>query len=111
MNLEDMKNTWQQQSNDTVAAIKINQSILTEMKVNKQVKELKSMKWARIIESVAFFYINPPSISNNSSKSFFFDLSFLLSALASFASASSRISLNYVAGVSARFGTWFAFLH
>lgn len=57
MNLEDMKNTWQQQSNDTVAAIKINQSILTEMKVNKQVKELKSMKWARIIESVAFFYI------------------------------------------------------
>ncbi len=57
MNLDDFKNTWQQQNSDTVEAIKINQTMLTEMKVNKQMKELGNMKWARIIESAVFFYI------------------------------------------------------
>ncbi|MGJ8681721.1 hypothetical protein [Paraglaciecola sp.] len=57
MNLDNFKNVWQQQNSDTVAAIKINQTMLTEMKVNKQVKELSNMRWARIIESAAFFYI------------------------------------------------------
>jgi hypothetical protein len=57
MNLDDFKNTWQQQNSDTGAAIEINQTMLTEMKVNKQIKALSSMKWSRIIESAAFFYI------------------------------------------------------
>ena len=57
MNLDDFKSTWQQQSSETEAAIKIEQTLLTEIKMNKQVKELSEMKWARIIESAAFFYI------------------------------------------------------
>lgn len=57
MNLDDFKSTWQQQSSETEAAIKIDQTLLTEIKVNKQIKELSEMKWARIIESAAFFYI------------------------------------------------------
>jgi len=56
MNLDNFKETWQQQNSDT-AAITINQTMLTNMKVNKQVKALNNMKWARIIESVAFFAI------------------------------------------------------
>ncbi|MCF2946514.1 hypothetical protein L0668_00175 [Paraglaciecola aquimarina] len=57
MNLDNFKHTWQQQYSGTVEAIKIDQTMLTEMKVNKQTKELNNMKWARIIESVAFFCI------------------------------------------------------
>jgi len=57
MNLDDFKNTWQQQNSDSIAAVKINQTMLTEMKVNKQMKELNNMKWARIIESAVFFCI------------------------------------------------------
>ena len=57
MNLDNFKNTWQQQHSDSVAAITINQTMLTEMKMNKQMKELNTMKLARIIESVAFFYL------------------------------------------------------
>lgn len=57
MNLDDFKHTWQQQNSDSVAAIKINQTMLTTMKLNKQMKELSNMKWARIIESAVFFYI------------------------------------------------------
>lgn len=57
MNLDNFKNTWQQQNSGTVAAITINQTMLTEMKVNKQMKELDNMKWARILESAAFFFI------------------------------------------------------
>ncbi|NVK55112.1 MAG: hypothetical protein HWE26_05820 [Alteromonadaceae bacterium] len=57
MNLDDFRNTWQQQNNDSVAAITINQTMLTEMKVNKQMKALTNMKWARIIESAVFFCI------------------------------------------------------
>ncbi|WP_158967285.1 hypothetical protein [Paraglaciecola sp. L3A3] len=57
MNLDNFKNTWQQQNTDTAAAITINQTILADIKVNKQMKELTNMKWARIIESAAFFYI------------------------------------------------------
>ena len=57
MNLDDFKKTWQQQNSDTGAAIKINETMLTEMKINKQMKVLNNMKWTRIIESVVFFYI------------------------------------------------------
>lgn len=56
MNLDNFKETWQQQNSDT-AAITINQTMLTDMKVNKQMKALNNMKWARIVESVAFFAI------------------------------------------------------
>ena len=56
MNLDNFKDTWQQQNSDTTA-MTINQTMLTDMKVNKQVKALNNMKWARIIESVAFFAI------------------------------------------------------
>ncbi len=56
MNLDNFKETWQQQNSDT-AAITINQTMLTDMKVNKQMKALNNMKWARIIEGVAFFAI------------------------------------------------------
>lgn len=57
MNLDNFKNSWQEQHNGTAAAIKINQTMLTEIKVNKQMNELTNMKWARIIESAVFFYI------------------------------------------------------
>lgn len=57
MNLDNFKKTWEQQNSDTEAAIKINQAMLTEMKVNKQIKTLNNMKWARTLESVVFFYI------------------------------------------------------
>ncbi|WP_286232905.1 hypothetical protein [Thalassotalea sediminis] len=57
MNLDEMKNTWLQQSNDNAAAIKINQSMLTEMKITKQMKQLTNIKRARIIESILFFCI------------------------------------------------------
>lgn len=57
MNLDSFKNTWQQQNSFNESAITINQSMLSETKVNKQMKELSNMKWARIIESAAFFFI------------------------------------------------------
>ncbi|MEL0634910.1 hypothetical protein V6237_19280 [Pseudoalteromonas carrageenovora] len=57
MNLDNFKNTWQQQNSFNESAITINQSMLSETKVNKQMKELSNMKWARIIESTAFFFI------------------------------------------------------
>ncbi|MEJ2912921.1 hypothetical protein [Pseudoalteromonas sp. C12FD-1] len=57
MNLDNFKNTWQQQNNLNKSAITINQSQLSETKANKQIKELNTMKWARIIESAAFFFI------------------------------------------------------
>ena len=57
MNLDNFKNTWQQQNSVNESAITINQSLLSETKVNKQMKELSNMKWARIIESAAFFFI------------------------------------------------------
>lgn len=57
MHLDNFKNTWQQQNNDSVEAIKINQTMLTKIKVNKKMKELTNMKWKRIIESSVFFYI------------------------------------------------------
>ena len=57
MNLDNIKNTWQQQNSVNESAITINQSLLSETKVNKQMKELNAMKWARIIESAAFFFI------------------------------------------------------
>lgn len=57
MNLDNFKHTWQQQNSGTAAAIKINPTLLTEIKVNKQMKALSNMKWARIIESAVFFYI------------------------------------------------------
>lgn len=57
MNLDNFKHTWQQQNSGTAAAIKINPTLLTEIKVNKQMKALSNMKWARIIESAVFLYI------------------------------------------------------
>lgn len=57
MNLDNFKNTWQQQNNLNESAITINQSLLSETKVNTQMKELNTMKWARIIESAVFFFI------------------------------------------------------
>lgn len=57
MNLDNIKNTWQQQNSVNESAITINQSLLSETKLNKQMKEINSMKWARIIESAAFFFI------------------------------------------------------
>lgn len=57
MNLDNFKNTWQQQNSLNESAITINQSLLSETKVNTQMKELNNMKWARIIESVVFFFI------------------------------------------------------
>jgi len=57
MNLDNFKNTWQQQNSVNESAITINQSLLSETKVNKQINELNNMKWARIIESAVFFFI------------------------------------------------------
>ena len=57
MNLDNIKNTWQQQNSVNESVITINQSLLSETKVNKQMKELNAMKWARIIESATFFFI------------------------------------------------------
>ena len=57
MNLDNIKNTWQQQNSVNESVITINQSLLSETKVNNQMKELNTMKWARIIESAAFFFI------------------------------------------------------
>lgn len=57
MNLDNFKQTWQQQGAETEASITINQTMLTEMKINKQMKELSNMKLARTIESIAFFFI------------------------------------------------------
>jgi hypothetical protein len=57
MNLDNVKNVWQQQNSGTEAAIKINQEMLNILKVNEQMKALKNMQWARIIESVLFFII------------------------------------------------------
>ncbi|EWH08606.1 hypothetical protein DS2_16709 [Catenovulum agarivorans DS-2] len=57
MNLDEMKNTWVQQESQNAAAITIDQRTLVEMKINKQMQQLRAMKWARIIESVLFFCI------------------------------------------------------
>lgn len=57
MDLDNFKNTWQQQNTNTDRAIKINQAMLTEMKVNKKTQELNNMKWARIVESAVFLCI------------------------------------------------------
>ncbi len=57
MNLDDIKNDWQHQSSADAGAIEINQNMLSEMKMNKQMKELSNMKWARIIEGTLFFII------------------------------------------------------
>ncbi|NQY37562.1 MAG: hypothetical protein HRT37_21890 [Alteromonadaceae bacterium] len=57
MNLDDFKNTWEQQSGKIDAAVKINQTMLAKTRINKQIKELRSMKLARIIESIVFFLI------------------------------------------------------
>jgi len=57
MNLDNFKSAWQQQSTDTHSAIEINQAKLAEIKINKQIKVLNKMKWARILESVVFLII------------------------------------------------------
>ena len=57
MNLDNVKNVWQQQNSGTETAIKINQEMLGILKVNEQIKSLKNMQWARIIESILFFII------------------------------------------------------
>lgn len=57
MNLDNFKSAWQQQSTDTHSAIEINQAKLAEIKINKQIKALNKMKWARILESVVFLII------------------------------------------------------
>ena len=57
MNLDNVKNVWQQQNSGTEAAIKINQEMLSVLKVNEQMKALKNMQCARIIESVLFSII------------------------------------------------------
>lgn len=57
MNLDDFRDTWQQHHSETSATITINDTLLTEMKVNARVKEISHMKWARMIESIAFFFI------------------------------------------------------
>ncbi|NVK23619.1 MAG: hypothetical protein HWE10_01715 [Gammaproteobacteria bacterium] len=55
MNLDEMKKTWLQESDDSASAIKINQTLLTEMKINKQMQQLSNIKWARMLESLVFF--------------------------------------------------------
>ncbi|OKY25265.1 hypothetical protein [Thalassotalea sp. PP2-459] len=57
MNLDNVKAAWQQQNNDTGVAITINQTMLTDIKLNKQMQQLNNMKWMRIVESLAFFFI------------------------------------------------------
>jgi len=57
MNLDDFKNTWQHHTPTTDAAIEINQSIMSGIKINKQIDNLAKMKVARIIESIFFFFI------------------------------------------------------
>lgn len=57
MNLDNVKNVWQQQNSGIGPAIKINQEMLSALKVNEQIKTLRNMQWARIIESVLFFII------------------------------------------------------
>ena len=57
MNLDEMKNMWKQQDSNNTTSINIDQKMLTEMKVNKQMQELANMKWARIVEGVVFFSI------------------------------------------------------
>lgn len=41
MNLDNVKNVWQQQNSGTEAAIKINQEMLSVLKVNEQMKAHK----------------------------------------------------------------------
>lgn len=57
MNVDNFKSAWQQQSTGTHGAIEINQAKLAGIKINKQMKALNKMKWARIIESVVFLVI------------------------------------------------------
>lgn len=57
MNLDEMKSMWKQQDSNSTKSINIDQKMLTEMKVNKQIQELANMKWARIVEGVVFFII------------------------------------------------------
>ncbi|MDO6426707.1 hypothetical protein Q4489_06760 [Thalassotalea sp. 1_MG-2023] len=57
MNLDNVKTAWQQQNNDTGVAITINQTKLSDIKLNKQMQQLNNMKWMRIVESLAFFLI------------------------------------------------------
>jgi len=57
MNLDDFKNTWQQHTPTTDAAIEINQTVIPGIKINKQIDNLAKMKVARIIESIFFFFI------------------------------------------------------
>jgi hypothetical protein len=57
MDLDKVKNVWQQHNSGIGPAIKINQEMLNVLKVNEQIKVLRNMQWARIIESVLFFII------------------------------------------------------
>lgn len=57
MNIDDLKNTWDNQSGDVNAQIEINQPLLASLEANQQMKELQSIKRTRIIECVVFLMI------------------------------------------------------
>ncbi|MBL4941390.1 MAG: hypothetical protein JKY81_06945 [Colwellia sp.] len=57
MNLDNLKNTWESQSEALATSIEINQQLLVSIEVNQQMKILRHLKVARIVESIMFFII------------------------------------------------------
>lgn len=57
MNIDDLQSTWQQQLTASEAAITINASVLSGIKINKQMHKLQLMKFARAIESGVFIVL------------------------------------------------------
>ena len=57
MNIDDLKNTWNNHSGDINASIEINQSLLASHQANQNMNKLQSLKWNRVAESVVFFMI------------------------------------------------------
>jgi len=56
MNIDDLKNTWNNQ-NTTDSSIDINKPLMATIEVNQQMRKLDSMKWSRIFEGIVFFLI------------------------------------------------------
>ncbi|MCJ8320751.1 MAG: hypothetical protein MJK12_14020 [Colwellia sp.] len=57
MNLDNLKNTWESQSEAVDTSIEINQPLLATIEVNQQMEKLRNLKIARIVESIVFFII------------------------------------------------------
>ncbi|WP_017446355.1 hypothetical protein [Gayadomonas joobiniege] len=57
MNLDNLKNHWQHHHSACGSEFAINEAILWQVKINKQMTHLNQMKWARIFESCVFLLI------------------------------------------------------